>query len=206
MRKTKKVLLVLACLMLAFIWGHSLMSVEQSGAESLRVVELLKSLVSRVCGLLGIGGAVEVVWITDHLVRKTAHFVEFAVLGGLFGLVTGAGAKTGEPDAGSERCGESDAGSERCGVRGGGAVRDESERCGVRGGGAVRVICACLLGLLAAFLDETLQIFSGRGSMVADVWLDFAGGVFGVAVITLGRWIAGQRKDVYRRKADREGG
>ena len=178
MRKTKKVLLVLACLMLAFIWGHSLMSVEQSGAESLRVVELLKSLVSRVCGLLGIGGAVEVVWITDHLVRKTAHFVEFAVLGGLFGLVTGAGAKTGEPDAGSERC-------------------------GVRGGGAVRAICACLLGLLAAFLDETLQIFSGRGSMVADVWLDFAGGVFGVAVITLGRWIAGQRKDVYRRKADR---
>ena len=191
MRKTKKVLLVLACLMLAFIWGHSLMSVEQSGAESLRVVELLKSLVSRVCGLLGIGGAGEVVWITDHLVRKTAHFVEFAVLGGLFGLVTGAGAKTGEPDAGSERCGESDAGS---------------ERCGVRGGGAVRVICACLLGLLAAFLDETLQIFSGRGSMVADVWLDFAGVVFGVAVITLGRWIVGQRKDVYRRKADREGG
>ena len=193
MRKTKKVLLVLACLMLAFIWGHSLMSVEQSGAESLRVVELLKSLVSRVCGLLGIGGAVDVVWITDHLVRKTAHFVEFAVLGGLFGLVTGAGAKTGEPGAGSERCG----------VRGGGAVRDESERCGVRGGGAVRAICACLLGLLAAFLDETLQIFSGRGSMVADVWLDFAGGVFGVAAITLGRWIAGQRKDVYRRKADR---
>ncbi|MGN0714155.1 MAG: VanZ family protein, partial [Anaerovoracaceae bacterium] len=97
MRKTKKVLLVLACLMLAFIWGHSLMSVEQSGAESLRVVELLKSLVSRVCGLLGIGGAVEVVWITDHLVRKTAHFVEFAVMGGLFGLVMGAGSeKPGE--------------------------------------------------------------------------------------------------------------
>ena len=107
---------------------------------------------------------------------------------GLSGTDTGAGAKTGEPDAGSERCGESDAGS---------------ERCGVRGGGAVRVICACLLGLLAAFLDETLQIFSGRGSMVADVWLDFAGVVFGVAVITLGRWIVGQRKDVYRRKADR---
>ena len=61
----------------------------------------------------------------------------------------------------------------------------------------------CLLGLLAAFLDETLQLFSGRGSMVADVWLDFAGVVFGVAVITLGRWIAGQMKDVYRGKADR---
>lgn len=206
MRKTKKVLLVLACLMLAFIWGHSLMSVEQSGAESLRVVELLKSLVSRVCGLLGIGGAVEVVWITDHLVRKTAHFVEFAVLGGLFGLVTCAGAKTGEPGADTDlggSCGKSDAGSERCGVRGAGAVRDGSGTCGVRGAGAVRAICACLLGLLAAFLDETLQLFSGRGSMVADVWLDFAGVVFGVAVITLGRWIAGQMKDVYRGKADR---
>ena len=26
-----------------------------------------------------------------------------------------------------------------------------------------------------AFVDETLQIFSGRGPMVSDVWLDFSG-------------------------------
>ena len=165
MKKGKTVLLVLVGLMLVFIWGHSLMSVEQSGAESLQIVEMLKGVFSRVCGLLGIGGAVEAVWITDHLVRKTAHFVEFAVLGGLLCLVCKVCMVTG-------------------GESGVGKSGGEPTKSGV-----VRAVCACLLGLLAAFLDETLQLFSGRGSMVADVWLDFAGVVCGVAAVAAGLWI-----------------
>ena len=165
MKKGKTVLLVLVGLMLVFIWGHSLMSVEQSGAESLQIVEMLKGVFSRVCGLLGIGGAVEAVWITDHLVRKTAHFVEFAVLGGLLCLVCKVCMVTG-------------------GESGVGKSGGEPTKSGV-----VRAVCACLLGLLAAFLDETLQLFSGRGSMVADVWLDFAGVVCGVAAVAAGMWI-----------------
>ena len=166
-------LLVLVGLMLAFIWGHSLMSVEQSGAESLQIVEMLKGVFSRVCGLLGIGGAVEAVWITDHLVRKTAHFVEFAVLGGLLCLVCKVCMVTG----GESGVGES--GGEPGGKSGGEPTKS----------GVARAVCACLLGLLAAFLDETLQLFSGRGSMVADVWLDFAGVVCGVAAVAAGMWI-----------------
>ena len=165
MKKGKTVLLVLVALMPAFIWGHSLMSVEQSGAESLQIVEMLRGVFSRVCGLLGIGGAVEAVWITDHLVRKTAHFVEFAVLGGLLCLVCKVCMVTG---------GES-------GVGKSGSKSTKS--------GMARAVCACLLGLFAAFLDETLQLFSGRGSMVADVWLDFAGVVCGVAAVAAGMWI-----------------
>ena len=30
-------------------------------------------------------------------------------------------------------------------------------------------------GFFAAFLDETIQIFSGRGPMIQDVWLDVSG-------------------------------
>ena len=30
-------------------------------------------------------------------------------------------------------------------------------------------------GFFAAFLDETIQIFSGRGPMIQDVWLDVCG-------------------------------
>ena len=174
MKKGKTVLLMLVGLMLAFIWGHSLMSVEQSGAESLQIVEMLKGVFSRVCGLLGIGGAVEAVWITDHLVRKTAHFVEFAVLGGLLCLVCKVCMVTG---------GESGVGKS-VGKSGVGESGSEPTKSGV-----VRAVCACLLGLLAAFLDETLQLFSGRGSMVADVWLDFAGVVCGVAAVAAGMWI-----------------
>lgn len=32
-----------------------------------------------------------------------------------------------------------------------------------------------LIGMLCAVTDETIQIFSGRGSLVADVWIDTAG-------------------------------
>ncbi len=34
--------------------------------------------------------------------------------------------------------------------------------------------------LLTALTDETIQIFTGRGSQVQDVWLDFAGGCTGI--------------------------
>ena len=132
MKKGKMVLLVLVGLMLAFIWGHSLMSVEQSGAESLQIVEMLKGVFSRVCGLLGIGGAVEAVWITDHLVRKTAHFVEFAVLGGLLCLVCKVCMVTG----GESGVGKS-GGKSEVGESGGEPTKS----------GVARAVCACLLGL-----------------------------------------------------------
>ena len=32
-----------------------------------------------------------------------------------------------------------------------------------------------LIGMLCAVTDETIQIFSGRGSLVSDVWIDTAG-------------------------------
>ena len=38
-----------------------------------------------------------------------------------------------------------------------------------------------LLGLLVAVADEYIQLFTGRGSAVADVVLDFAGALFGLA-------------------------
>jgi VanZ family protein len=38
------------------------------------------------------------------------------------------------------------------------------------------------IGLLSAVLDETIQLFSGRGSQVADIWIDFAGLMVGIGV------------------------
>ena len=40
-----------------------------------------------------------------------------------------------------------------------------------------------------AFFDETIQIFSGRGAAVADIWIDFMGALLGVAVITAVKFI-----------------
>ena len=41
-------------------------------------------------------------------------------------------------------------------------------------------------GLTAAFIDETIQLFvEGRGSSVADMWVDLAGAVIGILVSEL---------------------
>ena len=37
------------------------------------------------------------------------------------------------------------------------------------------LLCVLPASFCVAFLDETLQIFSGRGPSIADVWLDFFG-------------------------------
>ena len=41
-------------------------------------------------------------------------------------------------------------------------------------------------GLLTAVTDETIQLFSaGRAGMIADVWIDFSGVVFGTMIMLL---------------------
>ena len=42
---------------------------------------------------------------------------------------------------------------------------------------------------LTALLDESIQILSGRGPMISDVWLDIAGAVIGMAVGGAVLWI-----------------
>ena len=44
------------------------------------------------------------------------------------------------------------------------------------------VVYPLAAGLFAALIDETVQIFTGRGASVTDVWIDFAGVVIGSAV------------------------
>ncbi len=61
------------CLAVLFIWGNSLVPGEGSGAVSLSVVDALR-------GLLDAAGLPSA-WVTNLLVRKVAHFSEYALLG-----------------------------------------------------------------------------------------------------------------------------
>lgn len=78
-RKTqiKTILVVLLALLLAFIWLHSMMPAEDSAEESQRVGQFLTPFLEL---LVGEGN------VTDHLVRKLAHFCEYGALG----ILTGA--------------------------------------------------------------------------------------------------------------------
>ena len=46
-----------------------------------------------------------------------------------------------------------------------------------------KVSVSALLGLFVALIDETIQIFSGRGSSVRDVWIDVCGYLCGCLVV-----------------------
>lgn len=47
---------------------------------------------------------------------------------------------------------------------------------------------------LTAFLDETIQVFSGRGPFISDVWIDIAGSAFGMAIILVISALKNRRK------------
>lgn len=80
LRKTqiKTILVVLLALLLAFIWLHSMMPAEDSAEESQRVGQFLTPFLEL---LVGEGN------VTDHLVRKLAHFCEYGALGILAGAL-----------------------------------------------------------------------------------------------------------------------
>ncbi len=130
------VISVLIALTLAFIWYNSIQSIPESQARSLDLMAILKAILEP---LVGEGR------ITDHFVRKAAHFTEFAMLGAelrLLFLLLGFGPVQGHANA-------------------------------------------LFAALAAAVVDETIQYFYDRGSLVLDVVLDFCGAFFGALVLLL---------------------
>lgn len=48
--------------------------------------------------------------------------------------------------------------------------------------------------LVTAFLDESIQLVSGRSAEVRDVWIDFAGAAAGIALMAAFHGIPGKRE------------
>ena len=66
------ILLIITGLFILFIWWHSTLTAEESTVESTIVLKFLKNF------LRSIGINAE---LTDYIIRKSAHFCEFALLG-----------------------------------------------------------------------------------------------------------------------------
>lgn len=66
------IMLVLTAAYIVFIWIHSTMSAYDSSVESGNVMNFLNDFLI----MIGLPGD-----LTDHIVRKAAHFCEFALLG-----------------------------------------------------------------------------------------------------------------------------
>ena len=141
----KRRYIILFCLILAFIWGNSMLSREASGAISHFIADVFG----------GEQGATEE---GHHFVRKLAHFSEFAALGATFLLLSGE------------------------------YTRDKIKRA----------FSAAFVGIFVPLADETIQIFSGRGPALSDVWIDAAGYAFGTLLTVAVLQIilrAGKNKD-----------
>ncbi len=140
-KKNKKAIIILSIIIvatLAFIWLHSCMGMEDSAEESGFVYDLLRPFFEL---FMGKGN------VTEHFIRKLAHFTEFFGLG--LELMLFMRLVFGE-------------------------IKWKL------------VINAWTLGTFCALIDETIQLFSGRGPQVQDVWLDSAGCLTGVLIMLAG--------------------
>ncbi len=56
-----------------------------------------------------------------------------------------------------------------------------------RGKWSKRILTTLSIAFAVAFLDESIQIFTGRGPMIQDVWIDLSGAALGSLAGIIGR-------------------
>lgn len=149
MRKKWIVKLMIVFLIAAFILGQSLLPRPQSKQESLAVQSWIEPFLEL---FVGPGN------VTQRLVRKIAHVVEYTVLGLSLGILFW-----------------------------------ERKRWYLWG---------ALVGLALGAVDETVQIFTGRGPALTDVGIDFCGVVLGLLLCLLLRAVYRKWR---QKKRDRDG-
>ena len=137
----KSFFFIIAIFITCFIWGNSMLPVQESQ-------ELSMGVVYRVAGFVKSLGITLTMAELDHIIRKLAHFSEFAAQGFFVYL---------------------------------GLTRTK-----------FNWRWAALIGLVTGMIDETIQIIvPGRGSQVADVFLDWAGCWGGIVAAWITRFTTG---------------
>jgi VanZ family protein len=118
---------------LLYIWNNSLQSTTLSNEQSGKVLEIIEDIFHT--PPLDTEEA-------QHIVRKVAHMIEFALLGIEMALL----------------------------------LYITEKMC------KRNLVYVLFIGLASAVMDETIQVFSRRGSQVLDVWIDFAGLIVGIGI------------------------
>ena len=153
-KNTKRIRLILSIIILLtviIIWGHSFMTPEMSTEESSFVKEIVEAVVQSVSNN-------EAFTIPEIVIRKSAHFFEYAVLGlELVILIT---------------INKS-------------LQADDDKKRGLIKKLLSLYPTAFIISLLVGFVDETIQYFTGRYSSIWDVLLDLAGASFSMLVFLL---------------------
>ena len=159
-KKTIRLILSFVILLtVLIIWGHSFMTPEMSTEESSFVKEIVEAVVQSVSNN-------EAFTIPEVVIRKSAHFIEYAILG--LELVIFITINKSLPDDDKKR----------------GLIKKLLSLYPT----------AFVLSLFVGSIDETIQHFTGRYSSVWDVLLDLAGASFSILIFLLLRTIFLRRK------------
>ena len=143
-------LLIIIFLSVAVIWGHSCMTRAKSTEESSFVKEILDTVMQTVSGNRSFA-------IPEVLIRKSAHFFEYAVLG--LELILFITLNKGE-------------------------TLDEDKKRGLIKLLSLYPT-AFVISLFVASVDEIIQYFTGRYSSIWDVMLDMTGASFSILIFLL---------------------
>lgn len=176
-------------LMVCFIWGNSMVPGEGSGNLSKGALAILQGMLGNIGLPYG--------WLTEHIVRKAAHFTEYCVLA-LLAMQAfrphrrerTAGGQPSTPDDAGLQGGPCAAGPSgdpgAASLPGGSGTGVGAHDASWDRGRVLRAVACALLSVAVPSIDETIQRFSpGRGPAVADVLLDCCGAAAGVALTML---------------------
>ncbi len=143
MRKKTTVIIfvVFFVLVVAFIFGNSFVKGFDSYKITCKIINFCLSITDK----MGDFGKSISAWFTIVNVRKTAHFIEYAILG----IICVAFRGSREPMT------------------------------------LNRVTRLLLIGIGVPFLDETIQLFVNRSSLVSDMWIDLFGFATGAIITSL---------------------
>ena len=130
---------ILAIAVLAFVFGNSLLSKQESAALSTSVMDAVEGLLRPIVELFTDGPVDDA--LLHKVIRKGAHFVEFAGLSALLTVILWL-------------------------------------LCGTWRTHAMGYVL--FISLLLGVVDEFIQSFTGRGTSVRDVMLDFGGTLIGI--------------------------
>ena len=159
--RTQVIWLVLIALTLAFIFGQSMlppsmsMQTSDSLADTMDVILDHDAPSEDASELTEESASRPIVDFFIKYLRKIAHFVEHGMLGLEMFFLLLA------------------------------IERQANEKHGIMPLGIRTLLFSLNIGVLAGFIDETIQIFSGRMYSIIDVWLDFAGYATFTAILTL---------------------
>ena len=169
--KLKIIISILILLTVVFIWGHSFMTPEMSTEESSFVKEIVEAVVQSVSNN-------EAFTIPEIVIRKSAHFFEYAVLGLELAILITVNIKAlllKEENS----CSNSNV--------------DSHKKKGFFQSLSCRYVTSFMIALIVAGIDETIQYFTGRYSSVWDVLLDMIGASFSILLFMLFRKLSLRR-------------